>query len=175
MNSASRLALTALLLVPMLAACSDKRIGGCPQVAYIRDLSVVNDYGRDDPQPDNLVSKGTFKGLEGACSYDEHGINVDFKVAMKAERGPRLGSGQASFPFFIAIIKPDANVLSKEVMTAAFSFEDKAKTASFSQDVHVYIPLGEKEDGANYRVLGGFQLTETQLKQARIERDGGAE
>lgn len=150
-----------------LAACASKREGGCPQVVYLRDLSVASDYARSEPAPENLVSSARIQSLEGSCSYGEEGLNVDFTLTMQAVKGPRLGGQEVSFPFFVAIVKPDDSILAKDVMTASFAFKEGEKTALLAQPLHIFIPLGETETANDYRVLSGFQLSEAELALAR--------
>lgn len=163
----NRLVLAFVTLFTVSGCAGDKIVRTCPQIAYLRDLAVASDYGRDAPEKENLVSVAAIKRIEGGCDYGRKGVSVDFELHLAAEKGPRLGGDQASFPYFVAIVTPDNDVLSKELMTAVFNFEEKGKPVTEKEDVHVFIPLAEKEDAVNYRVLTGFQLTDTQLNLAR--------
>jgi len=70
-----RIALSALLLP--LSACSyiglgdDKPKVMCPQVAVVRELERIADYGRDEPEKNNLVAVATMSGIIGECEYTE--------------------------------------------------------------------------------------------------------
>ncbi len=136
----------------------------CPQVAILRDLERVEDHGRDAIDPSSLVAEAVMKKVEGECKYDEKGVNVIFDVKMEAAKGPRLGSDQASFPFFASIVTPEDKVLAKEMMTATFAFPSGGKAAEKSESLRVFIPLEKEQDAFLYRVLVGFQLTEEQLQ-----------
>jgi hypothetical protein len=117
-------------LVPFaLAACAsdDGPPRGCPQVANLRDLERVEDHGRDAIDPSTLVAVALMKKIDGTCKYKEKGVEVKFDLSMAAEKGPRLGSGQASFPFFVSLITPEDKVRAKEMMTASFAFPSMGK------------------------------------------------
>lgn len=139
----------------------------CPQVAILRPLERMEDYGSDWPDPSTLVSIATMQKIEGQCRYEDTGVEVGFELSMMAERGPRLGGEKVSFPYAISLIDTDDNVRAKEIMTAEFTFADGAKQALLSQPLRVFVPLNKDEDASGFRVLTGFQLTEEQLKQMR--------
>lgn len=163
----TRLFLTVCLL-PFLAACaSDEKKEtprGCPQVAILRALDTIEDYGSDTVDPSNLVATGKMNKVEGRCAYEEKGVDVAFGLEMSAEKGPRLGGNKISFPFFVSVLKPDDSVVGKELMTVEFTFADGAKTATYDQPLHVFLPLAEDEDASSFRVLLGYQLTQAQVK-----------
>ncbi len=139
----------------------------CPQVAVLRDLERIEDYGSDTRDPANLVALAAMRGVEGSCDYKGEGVEIAFELLIGAEKGPRLGGDQIGFPFFVSLINPDGEVRSKEIMTTQIVFPAGGKSAQKSEPLRVFIPLKEGENGAFYRVLMGFQLTEAQLKAAR--------
>lgn len=158
----------------MLTSCATKeevkppRL--CPQVAILRPLERMEDFGSDRPDASTLVSVATMQKVEGQCRYEDTGVEVGFELSMMAERGPRLGGDRVSFPYAISLIDAEDKVRAKELMTAEFVFSDGAKLALINQPLRVYVPLSKDEDASGFRVLTGFQLTEEQLKQIR-ERD----
>ncbi|MDP9126882.1 MAG: hypothetical protein M3N08_01290 [Pseudomonadota bacterium] len=142
----------------------------CPQVAILRDLDDLKDYGSDRPEASQLVTEARMQNITGDCGYRKTGIDIDFDLTFIAAKGPRLGGDHAEFPFFIAIIDPDQTVVEKTKMTAEFKFsDDKRKLADHVEHLHVFIPLTEAQQpaGPNYRVLAGFQLTQDQLDAIR--------
>ncbi len=139
----------------------------CPQVAILRDLERVADHGNDAAVPETLVAVAAMTGLEGACAYRKKGVDVLFTLRMAAQKGPRLGGERVSFPFFVSLVDPSDAPVSKEIMTADFSFSSGGRMAKKDESLRVFIPLEDGADGSAYRVLMGFQLTEAQLKQAR--------
>jgi len=160
--------LMACMLVPVLSACasSDAKPRQCPQVAILRPLDRVADHGHDVAEQGRLVGDALIQKVEGSCAYTNSGADVNFKVFIKADKGPGLGGDHLGFPFFVSLVSPDNKILDKELMTANFTFADESKTALFSEDLHVFIPLSGTESAENHRVLVGFQLTEDQMRAA---------
>lgn len=157
-----------LAAVLLLSACAtdgeEKPKPLCPQVAIVRALEKVVDYGLENPDATKLVSVATMNTVEGTCEYTDKGVDVNFTLTMTAEKGPRLGGDRASFPFLISIVGSDDKVRAKDIMTAQFTFKGDEKRTELAQPLHVFIPLAKGEDAAAMRVLTGFQLTEKQMK-----------
>jgi hypothetical protein len=132
----------------------------CPQVAIVRDLDVMKDYGREKPDPTQLVAQAKMLSITGDCEYQKGGIDVTFAVNMVAQRGPRLGGLHTGFPFFTAVVDPSETILNKENMTATFGFSSEHMLADDTESLHVFIPLSKnnRANGPSYRVLVGFQL-----------------
>ncbi len=165
----ARLLLLVCLAPLILSACaSDKgppRL--CPQVAILRDVERVEDYGREAADPSNLVAIAVMKKIDGSCKYDDDGVNVVFDLGLAAEKGPRLGSDQISFPFFVSLVTPEDKVRAKEMMTVLFAFPSGGKLVEKTEPLRVFLPLKPEEDASSYRVLLGFQLTEEQLQAVK--------
>jgi hypothetical protein len=141
----------------------------CPQVAILQAAQDVRDYGRETPAPSELVASAHMKRIEGDCGYktdkNHSGIDINFTLHMNASKGPRLGGVQTSFPYFIAIIDPSDAIVSRQTVTASFSFSGLDKKADLDEPLHVFIPLSEQamQAGPDYRVLVGFQLPKDQV------------
>jgi hypothetical protein len=147
----------------------------CPQVAVVRGLDIVRDYGNENPDPGQLVAAAKLLGVVGDCEYTDAdsdngaGIDVAFHINMAAKRGPRLGGLHTSFPIFVAVLDPSGEVLNKNQMTINVNFSSEDPLANHAEAMHVFIPLAKdkKNTGPYYRVLAGFQLTTAQADQAK--------
>lgn len=160
-----------LLPIMLLAACaSDKdtppKPTRCPQTAIIRDLSLVEDYGADTPDPSTRVATAKLQTLEGSCNYDKKGVDIRFKLSMLATKGPRLGGDQTSLPFFVAVVDDHDQPVTKELMTTTVTFKTSEPSTLKTEEFRVRIP-GNPQMVQDYRILAGFQLTEEQLKIVR--------
>ena len=129
----------------------------CPQVAILKNAEEVFDYGREKADPSQLVAKALMKHVSGDCAYRPNGIDISFTLDMASSRGPRLGT-QVSFPYFVAIVDPAENILSRQLMTAQFKFAGSEKVVETHEPLHVFIPLTgiALQAGPDYRVLVGF-------------------
>lgn len=165
-----KVALSVCCLLPLMAACSSpegKIVRSCPQIAILRPLEEIRDFGSDTVDPSNLVARGHMSNVHGDCTYEDKGAEVSFTLEMVAHKGPRLGGNTVSFPYFVSVLNSEDKVIAKDLMTATFTFPDGKDVAVLGQPLQVFMPLGEKEDAAPFRILMGYQLTEAQLKAQR--------
>lgn len=139
----------------------------CPQVAILRPLEKIEDHGNDMIDPSTLVAAARMLKVDGNCTYDEKGADVRLTLTMGAEKASRLGGDKMNFPFFISLVDAQDKVVSKEIMTANFVFEEDKKVSVVEMPLRVFIPLKEDESAEAFRVLTGFQLTEEQLKTTK--------
>ncbi|MDE1901136.1 MAG: hypothetical protein KGI37_05775 [Alphaproteobacteria bacterium] len=131
----------------------------CPQVAILIEAQRKADYGREQPDPSQLVATAQMQNVDGDCSYQDNGIDIKYTLHMTARRGPRLGGGHDEFPYFVAIVDPADRIISRQILTASFTFSDGSDTATDDEPLHVFIPLAKTAQlgGPDYRVLAGFQ------------------
>jgi len=141
----------------------------CPQVAIVRDLEVIRDYGNEKPAPDQLVAQALMKSVDGQCEYQDNGVDIKFDLSFVAGKGPRLGGLHTSFPYFIAIVDPAGKIVRKERMTEEIGFSSDSKLTDRAESLHVFLPLPkeQRQQGPNYQVLTGFQLTKEQLEDSK--------
>ncbi len=167
----------ALLTLSACASGSKTPALTCPQVAVVRALERVDDYGRDTPDASTLVAAAMMDDVAvSRCSYRGDEVAIDFELLMRAEKTDRLGGTRASFPFFVTVLDAQDKVISKKMMTATFAFEKGARRAALAEPLHVTLPHEEKQakegKSSPLRVLLGFQLSEAQL--AAREQVSGA-
>lgn len=151
----------------LLAACASSKEElpppSCPQVAIVRALDRFKDYGSDTPDPSNLVAVGFMQDVGGKCSFSDKGVQMEFEIIMKAQKGKRLGGDKIGFPYFISIVDAEDKVISKEIMTARFKLDDD-KVTTMTEPLRVFIPLKEGQKSVERRVLIGFQVPPSQVK-----------
>lgn len=133
----------------------------CPQVAVVRALEQMRDYGTEQPDAKALVAEAKMGEIVGSCAVTDQGIDVRFEVTMQALRGPRLGGHHVSFPFFVAVVSADGKVISKEPMTADFDFAEAKPAAIHTEKLHVMLPTPNFSGHvvAEPRVLLGWQVS----------------
>ena len=138
----------------------------CPQVAILQEAQDIQDYGGEKPDPAQAVAAAHMVKIDGDCAYhkDEkkkakNGIDISFTLHLDAWRGPRLGGNDTSFPYFVALVDPSENILSRQILTAHFTFSGADKKTADEEKLHIFIPLSaeEMQAGPDYRVLVGFK------------------
>lgn len=166
---------TPILVLPLacllLSSCAGKEIlPPCPQVAIVRALETFEDYGSDRPDPSTLVAVAKMDDVVGSCEYTDEGVDLSFMVKMRALKGKRLGGNQVSIPYFVSVVGEGSKIVSKEIMTASFTFTGKP-VSHYQEQLHVVLPYASADTKfTGRRVLMGFQLTQEQrIMQRMIE------
>lgn len=135
----------------------------CPQVVILREADTIVDYGRALEDDANLVAAAKLIKVSGDCAYRKgnggSGIDIAFTLEGRAIRGPALGGNEISFPYVVAIVTPSDDIVSRQRLTAKFTFDGKTKGTELEEPLHVFIPLDVKKLslGPDYRVLVGFK------------------
>lgn len=143
----------------------------CPQVAVVRGLDLLRDYGRETGGDDQLVAAARLLKVEGTCEYTDAGVDVLYSLNMAAKRGPRLGGAHYSLPLFVAIMDPSGQVVDKNQMAVDLTFSSDDKVINHAEAMHVFIPMNkmERNNGPSYRILTGFQLSPEQATEAKAK------
>ncbi len=142
----------------------------CPQVAIIHELDTARDYGGAQTGQRSTRSRIAHEELDGEIAAITMMASISPSPWISSPRvAPRLSGRNSEFPFFVAVVDPDGNILNKNMMTEQFHFKEDDKTVERTDSLHVFIPMPKDKHstGPHYRVLAGFQLTEDQLKQVR--------
>ncbi len=171
--SAGRAALAAAVLV-VLAGCNPfDDPPPCPRVSVLKQTSQLTLYGEGPGRDDaNVAFALELRDVASDCDHsidDEEGggVEVEFALSIDATRGPAAETDRLSVPFFVAIARPDRQIVAKEVFTAEIVFEDDGPRARTVEEIEQWIPLRPGEFGLGYETLIGFQYTAAQLEELR--------
>lgn len=174
-------------LVPVLctlglAACagSPERAPACPRAAVLNDAATLTRFapggGRDPLDIDFDVE---IADLASGCQFEKKGKTFDRLVVAIAPvlittRGPANASRKAEYGYFVSLIDPDGNIISRQSFPVTVPFSGNQRQLTQRDDdppVTVDIPLTRVEDAVNYEILLGLQLTEDELQYNR-QRSG---
>lgn len=167
-NTASHFVLVFFAL-GFLAACADDApppavkpaSTGCPQVAVIRDLSI---YQNPPAANENdMVISVRMGNIKGGCAVDEKGSAIDASFDVVALRGSGTLGHNMEIPFFISVLDAQDNVVRKETYEVPVHFEGEGRMVKGTIPVNPTVALPVGADGADYRVLIGFQLSPEQV------------
>lgn len=164
-------ALLASLLV--LSACSrEKPEANCPRGLIPADSASITRF-RDGPGRDltDVVAEGEIADMLIQCKYDKRSVTVDLQIAIAGDRGPADRSRAAEFDYWIAILDPQQNVVTKQLAKVRFQFTDnRTRLGQILSDFEPYIPLADLKQGPEYQIVVGFQLTPEELAWNRSNK-----
>lgn len=165
-----------------VAACagSSERAPACPRAAVLNDAATMTRFapggGRDPLDIDFDVE---IVDLASGCQFERKGRNFDRLVVAVAPvlittRGPANASRKAEYVYFVSLIDPDGDIVSRQAFPVTIPFSGNQRQLTLRDDdppVTIDIPLTRVEDAVNYEVLLGLQLTEDELQYNR-QRSG---
>jgi hypothetical protein len=157
----------------LLSACSrEKPEANCPRGVIPADSASVTRF-RDGPGRDltDVVVEGEIADILVQCKYDKRSVTVDLQIAIAADRGPADRSRVAEFDYWVAILDPQQNIVTKQPARVRFQFTgNQTRLGQILNDFEPYIPLADLKKGPEYQIIVGFQLTEQELAWNRSNK-----
>ncbi len=163
----------------MLAACSAGEPAlapPCPTTVVVQEIADVTQFkageGRDLT---DVVTEATIVGFDGFCETDSKAgksgeVTVEMQLLFSATRGPANTDRKGGFNYFVAITDRDEKPVQKHVFSAEVEFPGNRNRVSPFEELTLTIPLKPGENGGDYTVLVGFQLTPEQVEYNRSSR-----
>jgi len=164
-------AAVALVVLAALAACAGDDSPPppplCPKVGIINGLQ-----GFERPAPGNSDEFGyhaAMENVDGACRPDQGDLVVEMAVDLVVRPGATLGGATLELPYFVAISRPDGQIVDRQDFVGRVSVPPVGRragaTETFSQRF-----VGMAQGAAGYQVMFGFALPEP---EALRQRQGG--
>ena len=168
------------LLALGVAACSTPDVAQpqCPDVVIPSDGSKLT---RFKPGPGraiiDVLFEATVTEYAQACEYntDDTGageVTVYIAPLIETERGPADQQGQATYEYFLAVIDSNKKVMEKARFPVTISFLQNMSRVRWQlkEPNVITIPLAAGQNGADFQVFIGLQLTRAELEYQRSTR-----
>ena len=153
------------LAISMLSGCSsDKKADiTCPKIIPAPGADAIALFGPGGHAAKDVRVGGKITDLAAKCVREKVGIALHAEIAFYAERAD-MAIRDATFPYFVALIDPDGQVLTEEGFQLPFPFlPGESYRRLKPEKVTVHLPLKNQAAGSTYTVVVGFQLTPDQL------------
>jgi len=143
----------------------------CPNVQIINELSSLNEFSDiTQPKDYNLISRVQLQEGANNCIYSAGNMRVDIKLILESVIGPqgqKATNPSFTYPFFVAVVDQENNILAKEVFSAAITHTNGALRQTYVENLRQIIPIETRADGKKHKILAGFQLSDDQLAYNR--------
>ena len=164
-----------LLLLP--AACSSNEDLGksalvCPAVGVLADASMLRVFG-DGTGRDQANTAYELEFMRAhllECELKDGEMTASLRFEARAKTGPAVSSSEYEYPYFVALLNPDGEVVSKDLRKGTVKFKSGKAETFFAQeydDIKFTVPEGR--DGLGFEILVGFQLTREQIELKRAQ------
>ncbi len=163
-----------LLASLLITACSrgEKREADCPRGVIPADSASVTRF-REGPGRDltDVVAEGEIVNILVQCKYDKRSVTVDLQIAITGDRGPADRSRVAEFEYWVAILDPQQNIVTKQPAQVRFQFTDnRTRLGQIISEFEPYIPLADLKQAVEYQIIVGFQLSAEELAWNRAQK-----
>jgi hypothetical protein len=141
----------------------------CPDVVIVQELAEVTKFrpgeGRDLT---DVVLEGRVATFRGFCETDiDDGkpveVTVELQLVFDVSRGPANTDRKGSFRYFVALNDSADKPVQKHIFDAEVEFAGNRNRIAPFEELTLTVPLREGENGADYTVYVGFQLTSDEL------------
>jgi hypothetical protein len=152
----------------LLSACStDRKHGLCPNASILSNTSnatVFKDKMEGDPSGE--LYEISITGVTSNCSFDKDEGTADSSLTLtfRATRTPTGEAAEYAVPYYVAVTRDSTTIVSKQVLSASFSFRPGEASATFTEDIStVPVRLDNGKKPYDYGILAGLQMTQAQL------------
>lgn len=155
-------------------------VGGkdCPRVKAVNDLAAITQFSPpSDMVADKMISTTKLEKIVSKCSVSGNSVSVEMALDFTGVLGP-IGvkdlDGQANYtyPYFLSVISPDGQILSKDVFALSMVYENGQITYHRQDKLRQVIPLMARQDPSQFQIMIGFQLSTDELAYNRRLNEG---
>ena len=145
----------------------------CPSVKIVDELANLTEFSGDGAQTqENLISTVYMNQIDSGCEFSQKNVTIDLKLEFAGNLGPKAKVKPSdkpffAYPFFIAVLNAQDEILAKEVFSASMSYSRAEQAHTYYESLRQIIPFDNEEAAKGYQVLVGFQLTQAQLAYNR--------
>lgn len=177
MKVISRAALPIALCAVLTACGTDDDFGKepliCPVVGVLADAGSMRVFadGAGREQGNVAYDLEFMRANLLECELHEGKMTAALRFEARAESGPAAPSNEYNYPYFVALLNPEGEVISKTAQTGTVKFKSGKTESLFAgeyDDIKFTVPEGK--DGRGYEILIGFQLTREQVEFNRAKK-----
>lgn len=148
----------------------------CPAVSVIGELNAMHQFtDPGKPSSGSRISSIRMTDLKTGCKRNRNNLAIDMDIVFEGTLGPRAriwNTDKPSFayPYFVALTRPDGEIIAKEVFAATMSYDKNQEAVLHTESLRQIIPAGNASDMPG-SILIGFQLTDDELAYNRAPVD----
>lgn len=148
------------------------RAEGCPIVEIMPSARSITYF--ENEMSGRMVARASISEIRGGCEYKNGGMEIDLDILMKGKitslgrfEGNQDMEAFMTFPYFVAVSTPQGLPVDKQILATAMQFKPMVDDLDHAEKITQFIPLANAREGANYKILVGFQLNRKQMEYNR--------
>ena len=152
----------------LLAGCaSEPETRPCPQAVVLSDAARQVKFAGQGRDLTDMLFEASISTGRLVCEYDDDVLDVDLQVEVVASRGPANSDRLANITYFVAVSRTDRTVLARESFDIAIPFPGNRTRVSALEQIGQVITLPSGEDGGDYLIYVGLELSREELEYNR--------
>ena len=160
-----------LASVLALSACAgDEPLRPCPEVDLLSDAAKQVKFEGQGRDLTDILFEADLEAVRLVCSYNDEELDVDLQVRVIASRGPANNDRVANTNYFVAVARSNRTILARRSFDIAIPFPGNQTRVSGLEEIGQVITLAPGEDGSDYLIYLGFDLTPEELQFNRLNR-----
>ena len=146
--------------------------GTCPPAGSIYNASRVVDFKNDEQLFSNVEFTGEIVDVRLFCRYaGTDPVRAEVEIDFAFGKGPAAIGDRHDYGYWVAVTRRSGKVLQKEHFTVSADFSDGPVVGETEILQRIIIPRADDSvSAANFEIIVGFDLTDTQLQYNREGR-----
>ena len=162
-------------VVTFVASCTQKQKQlPCPEVSILSEGSsrtiFFDGNGKDIT---DIKYESAIERAIRTCTYKNSAVTVDTMIKIATAKGPRTKDKSFGIAFFVAVVDKKGNVVGRKSFKSILNFDKTKKRTYLVENIELFIPIRSDHRGLDYKVIVGFELTESELFYNREQRKVG--
>lgn len=164
-------------LAVALAGCADNvatQSRPCPQVRVVQDASYLTRFVGESEDLTNTSFEARITRSASVCFYEENlstgetVIRSEIKIELAASRGPNNPDSAARFRYRVGVTGPGGKLLpGPQLLDVEIPFTASRVQGTVQDEVFVYTPVKQGENGDFYRIWISLEVTPKELDYNR--------
>lgn len=145
----------------------------CPDVKVLGELKAISQFresGAGDVQ--QKIASANLDNISAVCTVSPRSVTLEISLDFTGNLGAAGVSdlnGQANYtyPYFLTVISPKGEILSKDVFALAMAYDKNNMSIKKQERLRQTIPLLEGQTANAFQIVAGFQLSAEELEYNR--------
>ena len=140
--------------------------GACPPAGAVYNASRVVAFDSETQRFSTVTYTGEVVDVRLYCRYaGTDPVRAELEIDFAFGKGPAANGNRRDYGYWIAVTRRSGKVLNKEFFTVSADFSEGPVTSETELIQSIVIPRADESvSAANFEVLIGFDLTESQLE-----------
>ncbi len=150
----------------------------CPDVKVLAELKGISQF-RDSKISDDTqkIASASLDNISATCAVAEHSVTLEISldfIGVLGAAGVKDLNGQANYtyPYFLTVISPKGDILSKDVFALAMVYDKNNMSIKKQERLRQTIPLSAGQVANTFQIVAGFQLSADELEFNRRNMTG---